>query len=183
MSLTLPANEPISAAKIVVAGGPGAGTTTFIDSVSDIKSRPTEPVAMDFGHTALGDDLQLYLFGAPDKEQFRFMWGGLVRGAVGAVVLVDSRHVAAASTAISFLEAHRTPYVIVVNLFDEVDQLPDKSIREGLALARRVPILRCDVRRTTEVKETILGLVDYALETLDLFEADRFTVGETAEEA
>ncbi|RSM43673.1 ATP-binding protein [Amycolatopsis balhimycina DSM 5908] len=171
-----------------MAGGFGAGKTTFVGAVSEINPLRTEAlmttaavgvdrteavpgkssttVAMDFGRLTLADDLVLYVFGTPGQHRFWFMWDDLVCGAVAAIVLVDTRRLADCFAPIDFFESRGLPFLVAINQFQDTHQHAPDQVREALKIPAAVQIISCDARSPESTKRTLIAAAEHALAEL-----------------
>ncbi|GAA0222889.1 ATP/GTP-binding protein [Actinomadura nitritigenes] len=174
-----------TAVKIVIAGGFGVGKTTMvgtvsetrplrteeiltdesvgIDDVSGVERKKTTTVAMDFGRLTFRDDYVLYLFGTPGQERFWFMWDEVSLGALGAVVLADTRRLSDCFPSVDYFERRGTPFVVAVNCFEGARQYDLAEIKLALNLGPKVPVMLCDARRLDSCKQVLIDLVLHAM--------------------
>jgi signal recognition particle receptor subunit beta len=176
--------------KVMIAGGFGTGKTTLVRSVSDIKPLTTEEtltqasvdvddligvadkqqttVSLDFGKIGINDELVLYLFGTPGQERFWFLWNGLFKGALGAVVLVDTRRLASSFRAIEEMERQNVPFVIALNVFPDSTNHPVEEIRDALDIPEHTPVVTCDARDRNSSRDVLIALIRHLKERSDV---------------
>ncbi|MCX4662818.1 GTP-binding protein [Streptomyces uncialis] len=172
-----------AAVKIVIVGGFGVGKTTMVRAVSEIRPLTTEEtmtqagigvddnygsetktattVAMDFGRISITEQLVLYLFGTPGQERFWFLWNGLFEGALGAVVLIDTRRLEVSFDVIGRLEERGVPFVIAVNDFPDAPCYPVGELRAALDLSEDIPIVNCDARQRASSRDALMTLMHF----------------------
>jgi signal recognition particle receptor subunit beta len=179
------ADSPRAQFKILIAGGFGAGKTTLVGAISEVKPLRTEEpltsasigfddlrgvgsktsttVAMDFGRITFANRLVLYLFGTPGQERFWFMWDELAFGALGAVVLADTRRLSDCFPSVDYFEKRELPFVVAINCFDDAPRYDPEEVRIALDLDPRVPTVLCDAREMSSVKQVLITLVEHVL--------------------
>jgi uncharacterized protein len=177
-------NRRVTAVKFVIAGGFGVGKTTFVGAISEVEPLTTEAamtvvaqgvddheavattakttttVAMDFGRLTVDETLVMYLFGAPGQSRFTFMWDDLINGALGAVVLVDTRRVEDCFAAVDYFEKRSLPFVVGVNCFDGAERYDLEEVRESLEIPAGVPVFEMDARDRTSCRDALLVLLE-----------------------
>ena len=173
------------AVKILISGGFGAGKTTMVSAISEIKPLRTEErlsqvgasvddltgitgkttttVALDFGRITINSAVVLYLFGTPGQDRFWFMWQELSAGALGAVVLADTRRITDCFGALDFFETRGIPFIVAVNCFDGAEIYGEDEVRHALDIGPGVPIQFCDARQRGSSKQVLVRLLEYLM--------------------
>jgi len=177
-------NRHVTAVKFVIAGGFGVGKTTFVGAISEVEPLTTEAamtvvatgvddhqavaatakttttVAMDFGRLTVDESLVMYLFGAPGQGRFTFMWDDLINGALGAVVLVDTRRIEDCFAAVDYFEKKDMAFVVGVNCFDYAPRYELEEVREALGISPGVPVFNMDARQKGSCRDALLVLLE-----------------------
>ncbi|MFC6088751.1 ATP/GTP-binding protein [Saccharothrix sp. BKS2] len=175
--------------KIVIAGGFGTGKTTLVNSVSEIpplhteellteagvgvddvvglENKETTTVALDFGRITINPEVVLYLFGTPGQNRFWFMWDELAYGAIGAVILVDTRRLDSSFPSIDFFERRGIPFIIAVNCFEGAHQYGAEEVRRALDVDEAIPLVLCDARDRESSKNVLVSLIQHTMDRLD----------------
>jgi uncharacterized protein len=179
------AEGPLAAFKILIAGGFGVGKTTLVSAISEVRplrteealtsvsvshddlegveNKATTTVAMDFGRITLGGRRVLYLFGTPGQERFWFMWDDLSYGALGAVVLADTRRLADCFPSVDYFEKRGLTFVVAINCFDGAQRYDPAEVRAALDLGPLIPVVLCDARQPDSAKSVLITLVEHIL--------------------
>jgi len=185
-----------AAVKVLIAGGFGVGKTTMVAAVSEVaplrteevlsekseivddltgvEAKTTTTVALDFGRITVGSDVILYIFGTPGQERFWFLWDELARGALGAIVLADTRRLESSFPAVDFFESRGMPFVVAVNCFDGAPVHTVDEVQDALDLDPTTPVHLCDARDRESAKAVLLTLLEHLLEQAH---ADQLTAG------